>query len=249
MFYHLLYPLVDVHTVFNVFRYITFRTIAAVLTSMLICIVLGPWFIRLLREKNVGETIRPDGPAWHSNKSGTPTMGGILILFAAFSATLLWANLTNPFVWLILLTVLGFGAIGLWDDVKALNSPDRKGLSGRFRLALEFIIAIAMASVLVFLMDFPTTLSVPFFKEIQPDLGALYVPFAVFVIVGAANAVNLTDGLDGLATGPVIIASGTYLLFTYITGNYKIAQYLQIPFISGVGEVTILCGALSLIHI
>ena len=244
MLYHLLYPLVDFHTFFNVFRYITFRTIYAILTALLICWVLGPWMIRQLRQWSVGQAIRPDGPSTHLAKEGTPTMGGVLILAAACGATLLWADLTSVYVWVVLWTTLGFGAVGFWDDLRVVRRRTHRGISGRLRLVLEFIIAGIAALILAHHPGFSTQLSFPFFKEIHPDLGPLYIPFALFVIVGAANAVNLTDGLDGLAIGPVTIAAGTYLLFSYITGNIKTAQYLQIQYVAGVGELGVLCGAL-----
>lgn len=244
MLYHLLYSLVEYSTFFNVFRYITFRTIYAVVTALLICWLVGPWAIRQLRKFSIGQSIRPDGPATHLSKEGTPTMGGLLILLAAVAATLLWADLTNVYVWLVLWTTLGFGAVGFLDDLRVVRRRSHKGLSGRLRLVLEFIIASITALVLAHHPAFSTTLSVPFFKEIQPDLGPLYIPFVLFVIVGAANAVNLTDGLDGLAIGPVTIAAGTYLLFSYLSGNIKTAQYLQIPYVAGVGELSVLCGAM-----
>jgi phospho-N-acetylmuramoyl-pentapeptide-transferase len=171
-------------------------------------------------------------------------MGGVLILLAACAATLLWADLTNVYVWIVLWTTLGFGAVGFWDDFRVVRKRSHRGISGRIRLVLEFLIAGVAALVLAHYPGFSTHLSVPFFKEVHPDLGPLYIPFALFVIVGAANAVNLTDGLDGLAIGPVTIAAGTYLLFSYITGNVKTAQYLQIPYVVGVGELAVLCGAL-----
>jgi len=244
MLYHLFYPLVEYSTFFNVFRYITFRTIYAVVTALLICWLVGPWAIRQLRKFSIGQSIRPDGPATHLSKEGTPTMGGLLILLAALVATLLWADLTNVYVWLVLWTTLGFGAVGFLDDLRVVKRRSHKGLSGKLRLLLEFIIAGITALVLAHHPAFSTTLSVPFFKEIQPDLGPLYIPFTLFVIVGAANAVNLTDGLDGLAIGPVTIAAGTYLLFSYLSGNIKTAQYLQIPYVAGVGELSVLCGAM-----
>lgn len=244
MLYHLLYSLVEYNTFFNVFRYITFRTIYAVVTALLICWLVGPWAIRQLRKFSIGQSIRPDGPASHLSKEGTPTMGGLLILLAAVVATLLWADLTNAYVWLVLWTSLGFGAVGFLDDLRVVRRRSHKGLSGKLRLLLEFLIAGVTALVLAHHPAFSTTLSVPFFKEVQPDLGPLYIPFALFVIVGAANAVNLTDGLDGLAIGPVTIAAGTYLLFSYLSGNIKTAQYLQIPYVAGVGELSVLCGAM-----
>ncbi|MGQ9859087.1 MAG: phospho-N-acetylmuramoyl-pentapeptide-transferase [Thermodesulfobacteriota bacterium] len=244
MLYHLFYSLVDYHTFFNVFRYITFRTIYAVVTALLICWVVGPWAIRQLRRHSMGQSIRPDGPSTHLSKEGTPTMGGLVILLASVVATLLWADLTNIYVWLVLWTTLGFGAVGFLDDLRVVRRRSHKGMSGRLRLVLEFTIAGVTALILAHYPAFSTTLTFPFFKEIQPDLGPLYIPFALFVIVGAANAVNLTDGLDGLAIGPVTIAAGTYLLFSYLTGNFKTAQYLQIPYVAGVGELSVLCGAL-----
>jgi phospho-N-acetylmuramoyl-pentapeptide-transferase len=171
-------------------------------------------------------------------------MGGLLILGSAVLATLLWVDLTNVYVWLVLWTTLGFAAVGFLDDLMVVRTKSHKGISGRLRLLLEFVIAGVTAVVLAHYPAFSTTLTFPFFKEIQPDLGPFYIPFALFVIVGCANAVNLTDGLDGLAIGPVTIAAGTYLIFSYLTGNIKTAQYLQIPYVAGVGELAILCGAL-----
>jgi phospho-N-acetylmuramoyl-pentapeptide-transferase len=244
MLYHLLYPLVEYHSFFNVFRYITFRTIYAIITALLICLVVGPWVIRQLKLHSVGQAIRRDGPERHLMKEGTPTMGGLLILGSAVLATLLWVDLTNVYVWLVLWTTLGFAAVGFLDDLMVVRTKSHKGISGRLRLLLEFVIAGVTAVVLAHYPAFSTTLTFPFFKEIQPDLGPFYIPFALFVIVGCANAVNLTDGLDGLAIGPVTIAAGTYLIFSYLTGNIKTAQYLQIPYVAGVGELAILCGAL-----
>jgi phospho-N-acetylmuramoyl-pentapeptide-transferase len=244
MLYHMFYSLVDLHTFFNVFRYITFRTIYAIITSLLICLILGPWLIRKLRDWQLGQTISPWGPARHVTKEGTPSMGGILILFASGAGTILWADLTNIYVWVVMGTIMGFGAVGFLDDWRVVRKQDHKGISGKMRLALEFIIAGGAACILALYTGFSTHLSVPFLKNLHPDLGPLYIPFAIFVIVGAANAVNLTDGLDGLAIGPVTIAAGTYLLFSYISGNVKIAQYLQIPYVSGVGELAIICGSL-----
>ena len=244
MLYHLLYPLVDFNTFFNVFRYITFRTVYAVITALLISWILGPWFIRFLRQWQIGQTIRPDGPESHLSKAGTPTMGGVLILFASVSATLLWADLSNLYIWVVLWTTLGFGAVGFFDDLRVVRKKSHKGLSGRLRLVIELVIAGITAGVLALHSGFSTELSVPFFKNLTPDLGPFYIPFALFVIVGAANAVNLTDGLDGLAIGPVTIAAATYLLFSYIAGHVTIANYLQIPYVHGVGEICIFCGSI-----
>jgi len=244
MIYHLLYPLHTSISAFNVFRYITFRSIYAVLTAFLICFLLGPWVIRRLRYLQVGQYIRDDGPQTHLKKAGTPTMGGSLILSSVAVSTLLWADLTNFFVWIVLLVLIGFGLIGFVDDYLMLIKKRSKGLSGRGKLLWQTSLAALTGALVVMHPGFNTQVSVPFFKLITPDLGWWYILFAVFVIVGASNAVNLTDGLDGLAIGPVTIAAATYMVFAYVAGNIKIADYLQINFVSGCGEVTVFCGAL-----
>ncbi len=244
MIYHLLYPLHTTISAFNVFRYITFRSIYAVLTAFLICFLLGPWVIRKLQYLQVGQYIREDGPQTHQKKAGTPTMGGSLILFSVAAATLLWADLTNFFIWMVLLVLIGFGLIGFVDDYLMLIKKRSKGLSGRGKLFWQTALATLTGVLVVLHPGFNTQVSLPFFKLITPDLGWWYVLFAVFVIVGASNAVNLTDGLDGLAIGPVTIAAATYMVFSYVAGNAKIANYLQINFVSGCGEVTVFCGAL-----
>lgn len=245
MIYHLLYPLHDYLSFLNVFRYITFRTIYAIITALLICFILGPWVIKKLNKKQIGQYIRPDGPASHLRKEGTPTMGGTLILFATILSTLLWADLFNPYLWMVLLTTLGFGAIGFIDDYLLVKKKNNGGgLSAKVKFLLQVAIALVVGLFLYFNPSFSTRLSLPFIKGISPELGWGYIPFSIFMIVGASNAVNLTDGLDGLAIGPVIIASGTFLLFSYLTGHMKIAQYLQIPYIAGTGELSIFCGAM-----
>jgi len=242
--YHLLYPLKTVFGGFNVFRYITFRTIFAVLTALLICLVVGSWFIRKLRELQIGQYIREDGPQSHFNKKGTPTMGGLMIIFALLLTTLLWTDLVNPYIWLLSLVALGFALIGFFDDYLKVIKKQNKGLSGRAKLLTQTLVALVPAIWLYINPNFNTTLTVPFFKNVQPDLGWAFIPFAVFVIVGTANAVNLTDGLDGLAIGPVTIAAAFYMIFCYLVGNVKIAAYLGIPYVRGVGEVSIFLGAL-----
>jgi phospho-N-acetylmuramoyl-pentapeptide-transferase len=229
---------------FNVFRYITFRTIFAVLTALLICLVVGSWFIRKLRELQIGQYIREDGPQSHFNKKGTPTMGGLMIIFALLLTTLLWTDLVNPYIWLLSLVALGFALIGFFDDYLKVIKKQNKGLSGRAKLLTQTLVALVPAIWLYINPNFNTTLTVPFFKNVQPDLGWAFIPFAVFVIVGTANAVNLTDGLDGLAIGPVTIAAAFYMIFCYLVGNVKIAAYLGIPYVRGVGEVSIFLGAL-----
>jgi phospho-N-acetylmuramoyl-pentapeptide-transferase len=245
MLYHLLYPLHTTFSIFNVFRYITFRTIYASLTAFLICFLLGPWFIRKLTEMQIGQYIREDGPQNHHSKAGTPTMGGTLIIFSIVISTLLWANLTNCYVWILLLVIIGYGFIGFTDDYFKCSKKQNKGLTGRQKFLMQCVLAVITGVFIYFCMDFDTRVTVPFFKNLSPDLGWGYIFFAAFVIVGTSNAVNLTDGLDGLAIGPVIIVAVTYMVFAYVTGHVKIAEYLQINHVPGSGEITIFCGILA----
>jgi phospho-N-acetylmuramoyl-pentapeptide-transferase len=244
MLYHLLYPLHTTYSYLNVFRYITFRTIYATITALVICFLLGPWLIRKLQALKMGQVIRDDGPEAHLAKEGTPTMGGILIIFAVVVSTLLWANLTVDYVWLVLMVTLGFGLIGFADDYRKLTRQNSRGVPGKVRLAFEVAIALLVSVVLYAKPGFNSTIAIPFFKTALPDLGWGYVFLSTFIIVGTANAVNLTDGLDGLAIGPAITCFMTYLLFAYFAGNFKIASYLQIPSVAGVGELSIFCGAI-----
>jgi phospho-N-acetylmuramoyl-pentapeptide-transferase len=247
MLYHLLYPLRNHIPVFNVFRYITFRGAAAIVTALLLSWFLGPWFVRTLRRFSVGQNIRELGPEAHQVKAGTPTMGGLLILVAVVVPTLLWANLTNVYVWLVILVTTAFGAIGFADDLLKVRRRHNQGLSVRTKLLLQVAAAAAMGLALLFLppeYGFDSTLSFPFFKQLRPDLGYFYIPFVVLVLVGSSNAVNLTDGLDGLAIGATTVAAATYAIFTYVAGNRVIANYLQISYVHGVGEVSVVCGAL-----
>jgi len=242
--YHLFYPLKTVFGGFNVFRYITFRSIYAILTALIICFLIGPWVIRQLQKHQIGQYIREDGPASHFNKAGTPTMGGILIIGATLLATLLWADLTNPYIWLLIFVTVGFGAIGFLDDYLKVIKKHNRGLSGRGKLAGQIVVAALAVGWLYTFPNFDTTLNLPFFKDVRPDLGWGFIPLALFVIVGAANAVNLTDGLDGLAIGPVTIAAAFFMIFAYLSGNIKIAEYLQIPYVRGAGELAVFCAAL-----
>ena len=245
MIYHLLFPLHKTISVFNVFRYITFRTIYASLTAFLICFLLGPWVIRKLSYMQIGQYIRDDGPETHHKKAGTPTMGGTLIIFSIIVSTLLWTNLTNYFVWIVLLVTTGYGAIGFVDDYLMQIKKQSKGLNVRNKFLLQTILAI-VAGILVYTVpDFSTRVTVPFFKNISPDLGWGYILFAAFVIIGTSNAVNITDGLDGLAIGPFIIASAAYMVFAYVAGHFKIADYLQINYVAGSGEIAVFCGAMA----
>ncbi len=245
MLYHLLYPLHLDYSFFNVFRYITFRTIYAAITALLLCFVIGPWLIRELGSHQIGQTIRRDGPERHLAKEGTPTMGGLLIVLAAVVPTLLWANLTNPYIWIAVFVTVGYGTIGFIDDYKKVIRKDPKGMSARTKFLSQIILATVAALLISTDIGIQAKVSVPFFKKLNPDLGMLYVPFIVLVIVGASNAVNLTDGLDGLAIGPSIIAAGTYMVFAYLAGHVKIANYLQILYVPGAGELTIFCGAMA----
>jgi phospho-N-acetylmuramoyl-pentapeptide-transferase len=244
MIYNLLYPL---HTEFgwlNVFRYITFRSIGGAVTAFLIVVVIGPRFIAWLQRKQIGQVIRDDGPETHFTKKGVPTMGGLLILAAMTTSALLWTDLRSGLVWLLIGISLFFGAIGSIDDLKKIRKGNSRGLSAKEKMALQAVGAIVVALFLLLSPHYDGTLSFPFLKGLHPDLGWWYLPFVMLVIVGASNAVNLTDGLDGLAAGPIVITASTYLIFSYVAGNAVVASYLQIPFVHGAGEVTIFCGAM-----
>jgi phospho-N-acetylmuramoyl-pentapeptide-transferase len=246
MLYHLLYPLHDTYPVLNVFRYITFRTVVAALTALLISFVVGPILISKLKKYHVGQRIRKLGPQNHQKKAGTPTMGGMLIIIALFVSTILWADLTNRYVWLVLIATLGFGVIGFLDDYLKMVQDQSEGLRPRHKMGLQILVAFIIALILMLFPEdsITTRLPLPFFKNAMPDLGWFYLPFAMLVIVGTSNAVNLTDGLDGLAIGPVMIASLVYAAIVYATGNVKFANYLQISYVNGVGELTLFCFAM-----
>ena len=247
MLYHLLYPLRDEFALFNVFRYITFRTAGAVVTAVLLALLFGPRFIATLRRLSVGQNIRDVGPQTHQVKAGTPTMGGLLILFALVVPTLLWAQLDNVYLWIAIGVTVGFGAIGFADDLLKVRKRRNLGLTARSKFLLQVVVASLAGALLVEVPKgtaFEPTLAFPFFKDLVLNLGILYVPFMVFVLVGASNAVNLTDGLDGLAIGATLIAAATYAVFTYVAGNRVVANYLQVQYVAGVGEVTVFLGAL-----
>lgn len=248
MLYNLLAPLADQHQMFNLFRYLTFRTGGATMTALLIAFVLGPSLIRWLKSRQRGgQPIREDGPESHLlTKKGTPTMGGLLILIGLSVSTLLWANLANPYVWAVLLVTIGFGAIGFSDDWLKLTRRNSKGLPGKLKLAFQIAIGTAATLGISATVAEPLTfgVAVPFFKDVLIQLSWFFVPFAVFVMVGASNAVNLTDGLDGLAIVPVMIAGGCFALIAYLSGNAVFANYLQIHHVPGAGELAVLCGAL-----
>jgi phospho-N-acetylmuramoyl-pentapeptide-transferase len=244
MLYHLLYSLSPDVSGLGVVRYVTFRTAAAAMTSLFIAFLVGPTLIRALARLRAGQPIRQVGPA-HESKAGTPTMGGLLILLSLLVSTLLWANLTNRLVWIVIGVTVGYGLLGFVDDYqKVTKKRNEAGLSARAKLLCQFAIATAVALAIYTDPSFDAELAVPFFKDFQPHLGALYVPLAVLVIVGFSNGVNLTDGLDGLAIGPVMIAAGTFLLLSYSSGNARIADYLAIKFVAGSDQLPIFCGAL-----
>jgi len=245
MLYQLLYPLHTTYSAFNVFRYITFRVLLAGLTALVISLWLGPALIQTLSSMRVGQQIRDDGPERHKAKAGTPTMGGVLILFSGVLSTFLLADLRNPYVWLAISLTMGFGAVGFVDDYRKLRGRSSRGLSARTRLLVEGGMGAAVGVFLVTQPDFGTTLNVPLLKSVHPHLGWWYVPFAAFIVVGAANAVNLTDGLDGLAIGPVAIAAVTCGIFAYTAGHFGIAKYLQIEYVPGSAELSVFCAALA----
>ena len=247
MLYHFLFPLRDTISGFNVFQYITFRTAGAVVTALVLSLMLGPSFIRMLRRLAVGQSIREEGPERHRAKAGTPTMGGLLILLAVTTATVLWARLDDLYVWIALGVTLSFGLVGFTDDMMKLRRGKNLGLTARWKFLLQCLVAGAAAAVLMTVdvdPPFETLANFPFFKQFVLPLGWLYIPFVVLVLVGSSNAVNLTDGLDGLAIGATLVAASTYAVFTYVAGNAIAADYLQVVPVPGVGEVTIFCGSL-----
>jgi phospho-N-acetylmuramoyl-pentapeptide-transferase len=244
MLYIWLYPLHTEFSFLNVFRYQSFRIIYAAVTAFLIAFVLAPWVIRKLQEIKLGQQVRDDGPKRHLAKSGTPTMGGVLIIFAVTLSTLLWADISRPHIWLVLAATLGFCAIGFADDYLKFIKARSKGLSASQKFTAQIVVALIVALILYSLPGYNTKLSVPFFKNFMPDLGWFYVVFAVLVIVGSSNAVNLTDGLDGLAVGPVMIAALAYTVVAYVTGHRLMSEYLLIQHIDGAGELAVFTAAI-----
>ncbi len=244
MLFNLLVPLSAEFNPLNLFRYLTFRSGGAVVTSLIISFLLGPSLIRWLKAKQgEGQPIRSDGPEGHFSKKGTPTMGGFLILIAAVASTLLWADITNAYVWAVLLVTVGFGAIGFADDYLKLTKRNPKGLPGRVKLVWQFAIALA-ATIWIVRLSGSTAMTVPFFKTVAIELSVFFYAFAILVMVGSSNAVNLTDGLDGLAIVPVMIAASCFALIAYLAGNAIFANYLQITHAPGTGELAVLCSAL-----
>ena len=247
MLYHLLFPLHTEFGLLNVIQYITFRTAAASLTAFVVSLLFGPLVIRRLRALQIRQVVRDDGPATHHVKAGTPTMGGLLVLGAALVPTLLWADLTNLYVWIAVVSTLAFGAIGFVDDYLKVQRGTHHGLSVRGKLIAQSAVAVAVGLVLLQLTRtdlYSTEIIFPFFKEFTPNIGWLYVPFAVLILLMASNAVNLTDGLDGLAISVFTVAAGAFTALTYISGHAAIAEFLLIVRFPPAGELTIFCGSL-----
>ena len=248
MLYHLLYQLRDVVVGFNVFRYITFRTAFAALTALLISLILGPWLIERMRRIKAGQYIREEGPKSHQSKAGTPTMGGILICVAIIIPTILWADILNPYIWIVLFVTAAYGAIGFIDDYRKLVKKRNLGLTAREKFGAQFGVALLVALAIAYLPmlknNYSTSITFPFLKDVALNLGILYIPFVMVVLVGASNAVNLTDGLDGLAIGSSLIAAVTYMVLTYAAGHARIADYLRIAWVPQTGELAVFCGAM-----
>ena len=247
MLYQLLAPFARDFILFNLFRYITFRTGGALLTSLVICFIFGPGIIRWLRRKQGdGQPIRSDGPESHLKKKGTPTMGGLMILIAVVVSTLLWVDLADTYTWIVLFVTISFGLIGFMDDYRKLTKRSHRGVSAKARLAAQILIAAVVVLVITTLAPpgQAYALAIPFVKDVMLQLGWFFIVFAVFVIVGASNAVNLTDGLDGLAIVPVMIVALCFGIIAYLVGNVKFADYLQVHHVVGAGELSVFCGAL-----
>lgn len=243
MLYYFLYPLRTDFIIFNVFKYITFRTFGALMTALILYLLLGKAFIRFLQRKQIGQFIREEGPQSHHDKKGTPTMGGVLILFCIGISVFLWGNLENAYLWIVLFVLYSFGSLGFWDDYKKVVKKENLGLQARIKFPLQVLLSLIAGYFLLTYLDFSTELIVPFFKNIHPDLGWYYLIMVFLVVVGTSNAVNLTDGLDGLVAGPNIIAFATYGVLLYVVGNVLLADYLQVLYIPGAGELAVFCGA------
>jgi len=247
MLYNLLAPLADDFQIFNLFRYITFRTGGAIMTALVICFIMAPPLIRGLRAKQAGASnIREYLEVAHASKAGTPTMGGLMILVSVTISTLLWADLSNAYVWVALLVLVGFGAIGFGDDYLKLTKKNSKGLPGKLKLLCQTIIGLAAAYGSVYALpdNVESHIAIPFFKDLFINIGWFFIPWVIFVIIGSSNAVNLTDGLDGLAIVPVAIAAACFGLIAYLVGRADFAEYLKIAYVPGTGELAIICGAL-----
>lgn len=248
MLYYALYLLRNHISGFNVFRYITFRTAFAALTALVISFALGPWLIERMRQIKLGQYIREEGPKSHQQKAGTPTMGGILINVAILIPTILWADIFNPYIWIILFVTFAYGTIGFIDDYRKLAKKNNLGLTAKekftMQIAVAFIAGLAIAYLPSIHNNYSTVLTFPFFKTLHLNLGFLYIPFIVIILVGCSNGVNLTDGLDGLAIGSTLIAAVTYTALTYAAGHFRVADYLHIAWVPQAGELAVFCGAM-----
>ena len=247
MLYNLILDFIDTYTFLNVFKYLTFRTGLAIFTSMLIVLLIGTPFINFFSANQILDPIRDDGPSDHIiKKIGTPTMGGVLILIGLFSGVFLWGDLSSSYIWFLIFIVTSFGLLGAYDDYKKIRYKNSSGISFKFKIISQILIAIMGILLLSYFTDYKelTNLYFPFFKNLIINLGWFFIPFSVFIIVGSSNAVNLTDGLDGLATVPVILVAACFAFISYVTGNIVFADYLQIPYIKGVGEVSVFCGSI-----
>ena len=247
MLFSLISNFVDTYTFLNVFKYLTVRTGLSMFTSMFIVFLIGSPFIKFFSSRQIVDPIRDDGPSEHIiKKIGTPTMGGVLILVGLFSGVLLWGDLSSPYIWFLIFIVTSFGALGAYDDYKKIKFKNSSGISFKFKISVQILIAAIGIILLSHFMNHEElrNLYFPFFKNLVINLSWFFIPFSVFIIVGSSNAVNLTDGLDGLATVPVILVAGCFALISYVTGNIVFSEYLQIPYIKGVGEVSIFCGSI-----
>jgi len=247
MLYSLLVSLIESYSFLNVFKYLTVRTGLAMFTSLIVVFIIGSPFINFFTSKKIHDPIRNDGPSEHIvNKIGTPTMGGLLILAGLFTGTFLWGDLTNPYMWFLIFIVGSFGILGAYDDYKKIKNNNSTGISSKLKLLIQIVLSLIAILFLTYYTESPElkNLYFPFFKNLVLNLGLFYIPFYMFVIVGSSNAVNLTDGLDGLATVPVILVAACFAFISYVTGNIVFSDYLHIPYIEGVGEITIFCGSI-----
>ncbi len=243
MLEYLLYPLAKQFIIFHVLKYITFRTLSAMITALVISMIFGAPFIKFMTRIGMGQVVRSDGPKNHISKKGTPTMGGVLMILSILVSTLLWMDIANVYVWILLFALLGFGAIGFTDDYKKLKDRSSKGLKGSYKLVLETVLTIAVIYLLLRFDDLNYTLTFPFFKRFVVNLGWVYFVLFLFIVIGTSNAVNLTDGQDGLAIVPVMTCFGVYAVFAYVLGNVKFSEYLMFAAIPGTGEIATFAGA------
>jgi len=244
MLYHFLYSLKDISIIFNVFKYITFRMICGAITSFILVYFLMPFFIRYMRKKQFGQIIRDEGPAHHKVKTGTPTMGGIIIVSAVILSTLFWCNPSNYLIWIVIFILFSFSFIGFLDDFLKIKRKKNLGLRAREKILAQLLIVCVFYLILFKIFNFPTNLNFPFFKKLIVDIGGFYLIFSMLVILGSSNAMNLTDGLDGLAIVPFIVVAGVYSILSYVAGHIKFANYLYLPYIPQAGELAIFCAIL-----